>query len=297
MSTGGLQDKVRIFCSYAHEDEALRAQLEKHLAALKRSGSIEFWYDGKIVPGTKWSSEIGARLAQADIILLLVSASFVGSDFCYGVELVHALRRYRARSALVIPIALKPVDWDGTPFERLQALPTNAKPVTTWSNRDSAFMDVSKGLRRAIDDLNVWRTKEAPSSAADVLSDRAALQRQGDLDLLKRVNIQINEAERQANRVFFDSILAESFAMRRASGEVLDRVEFLQAISLPPPPGMSRSTDVQSIRFLGQKRALVNCTVSIKVNEGMRKYLSDRLFVQGPEGVWKLLSWSNEPDD
>jgi hypothetical protein len=79
MSSGGMRDKIRIFCSYAHEDEPLRAQLEKHLAVLKRSESIEFWYDGKIVPGAKWSSEIGARLAEADIILLLVSASFVGT--------------------------------------------------------------------------------------------------------------------------------------------------------------------------------------------------------------------------
>jgi hypothetical protein len=131
---------------------------------------------------------------------------------------------------------------------------------------------------------------------ADVLSDQVAAQRQGDVDFLKRVNMQMDEAERLGNRVFFDSVLAESFATRRASGQVLGRAEFLQAMWLPPP-WVSLSSVIQSISFLGKTRALVSCVVLIKVNEGIRKFLRDRLFVHGPEGTWKLLSWSNELEE
>src|SRR5437899_6650555 len=65
----------------------------------------------------------------------------------------RALERHKANEARVIPIVLRPVDWKGAPFAHLQALPTNAKPITTWSNRDQAFVDVATGIRRAIEDL------------------------------------------------------------------------------------------------------------------------------------------------
>jgi predicted helicase len=53
---------------------------------------------------------------------------------------------------------LRPCDWETAPFGKLQALPKEGKSVTMWSNRDQAFTDVAKGLRKVIDTLN-----EAPS--------------------------------------------------------------------------------------------------------------------------------------
>jgi tetratricopeptide (TPR) repeat protein len=68
--------------------------------------------------------------------------------------LKEAIARHNAHQARVIPIILRPTDWEGAPFAKLQALPTNAKPVVTWSNRDAAFKDVVTGIRRALQDLN-----------------------------------------------------------------------------------------------------------------------------------------------
>ena len=68
------------------------------------------------------------------MILLLISADFLASDYCYGIEMQRALQRHQANEARVIPILLRSVDWKGAPFEHLQALPTGAKPITSWSN-------------------------------------------------------------------------------------------------------------------------------------------------------------------
>jgi DNA-binding NarL/FixJ family response regulator len=139
---------LEVFFSYAHKDEALRDKLVTHLSTLKRQGAITDWHDRLISPGAEWVGQIDNHLNAAGIILLLISPDFIASDYCYGVELVRAMERHQAGQARVIPIILRPVDWTGTPFSKLQALPKDGKPITIWANEDEAFLDVAKGLRR-----------------------------------------------------------------------------------------------------------------------------------------------------
>jgi TIR domain len=145
---------VEVFYSYAHEDEAFRNELEKHLSLLRRQELITAWHDRHILPGADWSQAIDEHLEGASVILLLISADFLASDYCYGIEMQRALERHNANEARVIPILLRSVDWKGAPFVHLQALPTGAKPITTWSNQDAAFTDVAAGIRRVIEDLS-----------------------------------------------------------------------------------------------------------------------------------------------
>lgn len=147
------QQPIEIFCSYANKDELLLKNLETHLSMLKRQGLIVTWHHRQITAGTDWTQAIDTHLNSASVILLLISPDFLASDYCYGTEMMRALERHQANEARVIPILLRPVDWHGAPFAHLRALPTNAKPVTTWSDRDQAFVDVATGIRRAIGDL------------------------------------------------------------------------------------------------------------------------------------------------
>ena len=145
---------VEVFYSYAHKDETFRNKLETHLSLLRRQGLITIWHDRHILPGNDWSQAIDEHLEQASVILLLISADFLASDYCYGLEMQRALERHQANEARVIPILLRPVDWNNAPFAHLQALPTGAKPITSWRNRDAAFTDVAAGIRRVIEDLS-----------------------------------------------------------------------------------------------------------------------------------------------
>src|SRR2546421_6694101 len=132
---------IEIFCSYAHEDEVWLRRLEKHLILLKRQGLISLWHDRLISPGTDWTQAIDTQLETASIILLLVSADFIASDYCYGTEMKRALERQEAGEAQVIPILVRPGEWKDAPFARLQALPTGAIPIASWSDSDSALAD------------------------------------------------------------------------------------------------------------------------------------------------------------
>lgn len=137
---------IEIFYAYSHRDEQLRNELEKHLYVLKRTDLITGWHDRRIDPGAEWAGQIDKNLDTAQIILLLISADFLASDYCYDKEMIRAMERHLAGEAYVIPIILRPCDWGGTPFAKLQALPSDAKPVTTWSNRDKAFTNIAKGI-------------------------------------------------------------------------------------------------------------------------------------------------------
>jgi tetratricopeptide (TPR) repeat protein len=146
-------EPVEVFFSYAHEDERLRDELAKHLSILERNGIIAGWHDRKIVAGDDWEEKLDHHLNTAKVILLLISADFLASNYCYGIEMKRALERHEAREARVIPIILHDVYWKGAPFGELQALPKNAKAVTSWSNRNSAFKNVVEGIAKAVEEI------------------------------------------------------------------------------------------------------------------------------------------------
>jgi hypothetical protein len=145
--------KIKIFLSYSHKDENLRDELGKHLSLLKRQQIISAWHDRNISAGTEWASQISEHLETAKVILLLISADFLASDYCFDIEVKRAMERHNKGEARVIPIILRPTDWSSAPFGRLQALPNDAKPITTWENQDLAFANVVKGIRLVCEEL------------------------------------------------------------------------------------------------------------------------------------------------
>lgn len=155
MSTNTPQsaESIEIFYSYAQRDNALRNELEKHLGTLKRLRLIKNWHDQNIQAGTDWMHAVNMHLNTATIILLLISSDFMASDYCYSIEMQQALERHKQGKAQVIPIILRSVDLEGTPIASLRALPSGGKPIINWSNRDTAFTDVAKGIRKVIQEL------------------------------------------------------------------------------------------------------------------------------------------------
>jgi hypothetical protein len=143
------QKRVTVFFCYARKDEPLLNQLKNHLQPLQRQGLIKFWYDREIRAGSEWEPEIKKQLDTAQIILLLVSPDFIASDYCYSIEMERALARHQRDEATVIPIILRDTYWHGEPLGRLQALPTDGKPVTSrvWGSQDEAFYTIVLGIR------------------------------------------------------------------------------------------------------------------------------------------------------
>src|SRR6266581_3119152 len=152
---------VKIFFCYAHEDEQLLNKLKNHLFPLKRTRLIDVWHDRDISAGTDWEQQIKSHLNQAQIILLLVSPDFMVSDYCYGIEMQRALERHDLGEARVIPIILRYVYWQGV-LGKLQALPTDARPIKSWPDLDEALYNVTEGIRKVIEEITPKSSPPSP---------------------------------------------------------------------------------------------------------------------------------------
>jgi hypothetical protein len=141
------------FISYTHADTTLKEQLVRHLAPLGREGLIELWHDGMLRPGEHLDPAVQAALSASDVVILLVSADFIASEYCYEQEMLRAFARQRDGTARVIPIILRPCQWKGVPIgngetlSEFVALPKDGKPVISWPDTDTAFDNAVGSIR------------------------------------------------------------------------------------------------------------------------------------------------------
>jgi internalin A len=146
---------ARIFVSYSHKDERLLSELKTHLSPLRRLQLIETWDDREIEAGEDWREKINDNLERADIIILLISAYFIDSDYCYEKEMARALARHKKKEAHVVPIIVRDANWKAIPrLKGLQAIPKNGKPVMNWPNKHTAWRDVSERVQKMIEGMN-----------------------------------------------------------------------------------------------------------------------------------------------
>ena len=163
---------VKLFFCYAPEDEPLRKELERHLTLLERQRYITSWSSRLVGAGADHRAAVRQEMAEASIILLLVSADFLASDDVYDVELDQALAR-RELGAHVLGVLLRPTDWKHGKLQSLEMLPReagraagHAVPVTSWSSHDAAFAQVAEVLRAKLRDWGyVSRISLNPSEA------------------------------------------------------------------------------------------------------------------------------------
>ncbi len=155
---------VTILLCYAHQDERMVTHLKSHLSALERNGLIAIWDYGHISPGTEWEQEIATHLDEAQMILLLISSSFLASNYCYRIEMQRAIGRHERKEACVIPIILRPVRWNEPPLDKLQALPDRARPISRWIDRDEGCKNVADGIVKVI---RQWNAHSLPGPIAE----------------------------------------------------------------------------------------------------------------------------------
>jgi TIR domain/HEAT repeats len=140
----------RVFYSYSHKDAELRDRLGTYLAPLVHQRKIAEWHDRRIEPGANWETEISSQLESAHLILLLVSADFLASEYCFGVEVEKALTRLKRGAVKVVPVLLKPCLWKESRFSELQIIPRDGKAITSWASLEEALSDVADEISKLV---------------------------------------------------------------------------------------------------------------------------------------------------
>ena len=144
---------AKVFISYSRADEPFKDALLDHLALLKSERLIEPWHDRQLLAGEDYTAKIARKIAKADIVLLLISQSFLASPFCSSRELHHAMNRYEKGKTRVVPIIVRKCPWQSASFAKLAALPQDGKPIVSWTDRDDAFRNIVQGVRDLARDL------------------------------------------------------------------------------------------------------------------------------------------------
>ncbi len=150
-------DKIEIFISYARADEKyldpLTKALHGRLGSLIRKNTVSLWDDRQIVAGVVAAREILQHLQSARIVLLLITADFMASQFVYSYEMDDLMKRHQAGELRVIPILLREVYWQEAPFGDLAPLPATGDFVSSAGNKDSVFSKIAEGVRKVVDEL------------------------------------------------------------------------------------------------------------------------------------------------
>ena len=141
---------LRVFVSYSRKDLTLKEQFDTNLKVLANQKKIIPWSDSRLAGGEDWNQEIENALKAADIILFLVSSNFLASDYVRDNEMPLAMKRAKAKDAIVIPVILKDCGWQDEEWKKYGALPDPKKPVAGWDDVETAFYEVEKGLREVI---------------------------------------------------------------------------------------------------------------------------------------------------
>ena len=141
--------KLNLFISYSHNDNQHVNDFWNHTAPLRDNGTLDMWYDQNITAGDDFWDKIDEHLADRDIICCFISSHYISSRACKK-ELETALELREKKGVLVIPIILSPCAWMDLPIiKHLLAIPSDGKPISSFTNSEEAWLDVYNHLKNA----------------------------------------------------------------------------------------------------------------------------------------------------
>ena len=250
LSTTGNQLKILfklikgIIC-YSSKDAAIKAELLSHLRGLERIMDFRIWVDNELHAGDRFEPEILSRILEAQVIILLISAYFNESDFCYTKEMKEAFRQADQKRLIIIPVLLREVNTKGHPYEHLESLPKNPRNLSDWPSLDAGCVNVSAGIQRSIehfvDELVASRKAEVWQLALEGHLERACMRL---MDFAKEISRDPADIQ-QANSLLsaFNSevrerkIAKDDFSLTTAVSQgIFTLLNKLAGDSLPPEP-------------------------------------------------------------
>ncbi len=195
---------IHIFIAYARKDTPYLDKLRVYLRPIDRNPNVKIWYDGLIDPGAEWEESIKTHLYKADIILLLMSAHSLNSDFFYEREMKKAMEQHHSGKSIVIPVILSHCLWDDPDLQLadLQALPKDGIPITKWEHESEAYDYIARGVRKSVQVVKAKRKaakeKAEKERRAVELARRRKIEEARKKKRLEALQKEKEEKERQA---------------------------------------------------------------------------------------------------
>jgi len=175
-------DELLFFISCADEDAEYKKWFIKHFKAAQKK-NWQIWENAEIKAGENWDDVTKTNLSKADVIVLLVSADFLGTEYKQIVELKQALERHKESSALVVPVIVRDCVWNGDETGLKGIL-----PVVVHSKIHDKEKDIDPALlyavREVLKSVDAYQQRSTTPQSAGIKPTEIADLRQLDPDAL-----------------------------------------------------------------------------------------------------------------
>lgn len=226
-----------VFVSYAHDDRQLISTFDNHLRAATPQVHLAPWTDDQIEAGTRWDEAIQRALDDTQVLIAMLSASFLNSAGCLA-ELGYA----RSKKARVLPVVVKPVSQVVVDrhFPRTELLPLDSqkrpRDVQSWKPRDRAWVQVVDAL---------LRIQGRPSSSNEAEGCTPSIALKDVLLGLDASGVLSEDVLLSVARVLGGAQLVDRLAERTRSGQRIDSVlvieELVQTLASLNPLAVPRT--------------------------------------------------------
>lgn len=168
------QASFQFYISYARDDETLYKSLYQHLSPLKQGRSINLWDTHRSTPaGSNRTMLNDEYIKKAQIILLLVSASYLSNEDCQN-EKQKALQRQReGHNVKVVSILLRDCLWDtDSDFKETIILPKVGVAIDKWPQQNDPGRkiadDAGKNIAKELNLIMIQHFSQTPFSSKEM---------------------------------------------------------------------------------------------------------------------------------
>jgi len=156
-----VSEVIKVFLSYASEDEKYMKELNKHFTAWRNDKEITTWIDREILPAQVWDEEIINKLRESNVIIMLLSVDFFNSQYIKNTEFSIALERLDKKEALAIGVVIGACNWEKTDIEKFQILPEKGNPIALQDRqkRNVTYKQVVNNVIAAVENFQNTATK------------------------------------------------------------------------------------------------------------------------------------------
>lgn len=211
--------RMQVFLCYDAKDQIRKDELMEQLVYYQKRWSIDVWSEERILAGKEIKSEIASALAAARVAVLLISASFLASEWIIEYELPALLRAAEMEGLLLLPILLSPCLYQSTELRNLQYINPPAR-----RNKDrQAWIPLSQMNKNRRAELWVKVVEELQCEMSEAYQ-QAQVVKQVSEDHVHKSHLTPPEEEKQKQE---DRAFAEEYCMALRNDPLLTKIQVL----------------------------------------------------------------------
>ena len=145
--------RPQAFISYSHKDSVFVDRLRVHVKPLEQIYDFVIWDDSRIKPGQLWKDQISANLQSSHVIVIVMSADFLASEFVMTNEYPVAIKAAHDRGAHIIMIFASPCLYEDFEVSDFQAINSPEETLQDYqddnmgANQERIFVKAARSIR------------------------------------------------------------------------------------------------------------------------------------------------------